>query len=139
MQKIKSEAVTSAIVESLTKGTTRTAAYRAAGIAERTFYNWIRDDEDFKDQVEEAEASAVSTVEDALFRSATTPNAKGTFNSVAQIFYLCNRSPDNWKNVKDVRHSGGIVTGDTREAVLAALVATGQKGGEDGGVDSSEA
>jgi len=52
------EDVTHCIYTALAEGCTRTAAFKAAGIARRTFYDWMADIEEFKANVEYAEVVA---------------------------------------------------------------------------------
>lgn len=114
-----------AILESLRGGATKTDACKAAGVGRTTFYDWLKADETLGPRVEEAQAEAIEIVEGSLFKAATTPNKAGTYNTVAQIFFLCNKAPDRFKNVKDIRHSGGISVSE-REAALAAVVEGGE-------------
>lgn len=50
------ETTVRAICTGLKKGGTRTAAYLAAGIVKATFYNWLKDHEEFVERIERAEA-----------------------------------------------------------------------------------
>ena len=115
MNAIRKEAVIEAIIQSLCDGCTRTAAVEAAGISRTCFYEWCKDDAPLAERAAEAEASAVKAVEGALYKSATMPDDKGKYQTVAQIFYLCNKAPEDWKNVKDHRVSGAV---DIRLALL---------------------
>jgi len=121
----KEAKVREAVLESIKSGSSRTAAASAAGICRKTLYRWMQDDEAYADEIIVAENKCIGQVEDALFRAATIPDEKGKFNTTAQIFFLCNRARDRWQNVKDIRHSGSIGTGN-REAALKALASGGQ-------------
>ena len=58
------------ILTSLSRGATRSAACRAAGLARRTLYNWVEQDPDFREQVEEAELEAIENVEGVAYECA---------------------------------------------------------------------
>ncbi len=51
-------AIEEAITKPLAAGCTRTAAFSAAGIGRRTFYDWMKGVPEFKQAVEDAEANA---------------------------------------------------------------------------------
>ena len=101
------------IIASLEKGSTVAAACRGAKITRDTFYRYCKEDSEFKKQVEEAQQSGITVVEDELFKNATKRHV-----TVAQFFYLCNRAPDKWKNIQRIEHSGKI---DDGSALLAKI------------------
>ena len=87
------------LIVSLENGSTVAATCVGAGISRDTFYRWCKEDPKFGEKVEAAQESRVQHVEDALYKNA--------INGVltAQIFFLCNRAPDKWKNVQKVEAS----------------------------------
>jgi hypothetical protein len=101
MNSTKRNAIKKALLESLDKGATVTAACESAGIARKTFYEWLKEDLNFCNEISHSQQGAILTVEDALYRNATQ-GGKGFGDTTAQIFFLCNREPDRWKNVNRV-------------------------------------
>lgn len=95
----------SEIIHSLHSGATKEAAAGAAGIGRRTLYDWLKADEAFAKSVSDAVQSAIGSVEDALFAAATTPDEKGRYTVVAQIFYLKNRAPDRWSDTARIENA----------------------------------
>ena len=85
-----------AIILSLQNGGTVVAACAAAGTSRGMFYEWYKSDDAFKDKVDKARKSRIHHVEDALFKKAVEGNM------TAIIFFLCNRAPEDWKNVNNV-------------------------------------
>ena len=101
----------SAIVESLKNGVSLVSAIAAADAKHSTVYDWLDDDKEFCSAVHAAKNSRVNIVEDALYKKAIEGNV------VAQIFYLCNRMPEKWKNVQKV-----YIADKSEEAAQAAAV-----------------
>ena len=89
-----------ALLQSLGAGASRLRACEAAAIGRRTFYTWLNDDDDFRTDVEAAEAGCTMSVEDALYRKALDGN------TTAMIFWLQNRAPDRWQDRRNLRVSG---------------------------------
>jgi len=58
------------------------------GIDRKTYYNWMKDDEDFVKKVEKVKEQQVSMVEDRLMRAILKDNI------TAIIFYLKNKHPE---------------------------------------------
>lgn len=90
------EAKKKAIIQSLQDGSTVVSACQAAGLGRSAFYDWYKTDVAFKDQVDKAQKSRIHHVEDSLYKKAIEGNM------TAIIFFLCNRSPEDWKNVNKV-------------------------------------
>lgn len=99
MAKAKKKDVKPAIIVSLKNGATVAAACQGANIVRSTFYQWYKQDPAFGKKVDEAQESRVQHVEDALYKNAITGSL------TAQIFFLCNRAPEKWKNVQKVEAS----------------------------------
>ena len=85
-----------AIILSLSEGSTVVSACAAANTPRSMFYEWYKNDATFKDLVDKACKSRVHHVVDSLFKKAIEGNL------TAIIFFLCNRDPENWKNVNKV-------------------------------------
>ena len=83
-------------LKSLDNGVSITKASEAAGITRVTIWQWRKDDEKFDNEVNSILDSRIQIVEDALFLNAT--EAKKSGDTIAQIFYLKNRSKGRWKD-----------------------------------------
>ncbi len=68
-------------------------------LSSATVYEWMEDDEEFREAVNEARQYQIAEVEKSLFDMATEGGRNGP-SIPAIIFFLCNRSPDNWKNTQ---------------------------------------
>lgn len=128
-----SKKIIETICKHLKKGATITSTCEAVGISRETFYDWMKKKPDVSDAIKKAMAIPDKKVENALFKMAT-----GTFeyeenhyesiiidkikpailkktikktlapNITAQIFYLKNRKPEEWKDVKDIGITGEL-------------------------------
>ena len=81
------------------------ATCKGIGIDRKTFYNWKKDDNDFAEKAKEVEESLMEMAESQLFKNITSGKEASLF------FYLCNRSPERWKNIQKVEHTGEIQIG----------------------------
>ena len=72
------------------------------GVGRSTLYNRMKDDVDVLDAIKAGRAKGIATITNALFQS-----AKGG-NITAQIFYLKNRDPDEWRDRRDHEVSGEL-------------------------------
>lgn len=77
------------------------AAWHCAGVTRSAVYKYMDRFPRRRQEYEEHCAIAIGMVERSLFVNATQE-----MNPTAQIFYLCNRAKDRWKNVKHIQ--GGI-------------------------------
>jgi len=95
-------------LKSLDNGVSITKASEAAGITRVTIWQWRKDDIEFDNEVNSILDSRIQIVEDALFLNAT--EAKKSGDTIAQIFYLKNRSKGRWKDKTeaeiDITHKG---------------------------------
>jgi len=134
-----SKALIETICKSLKQGCTITATCQAAGIHRDSLYGWMEKNSDISDIIKKAQASAIKEVENTLLKMATgkfkyietheeqiiigkkkTPAVlkkrihKTLLPPVgAVVFYLANRHPDEWKNLKETKLSG-TVTGEIK-------------------------
>jgi len=129
-----SKEIVEKICKHLKKGATITSACAAVGIHRDTLYDWMNSKSDVSDTIKKARAIPDQKVENALFRSATMKHrfkeqhfkavAKGEKikmipektvtkiippNVTAQIFWLKNRMPEDWKDKTEHEHSGGVI------------------------------
>ena len=81
----------------ISEGKTRSAAMESLGLARQTLTMAMKRDPEFAQLVEAAEMPVHEAVESALLKSALSGNV------TAQIFYLCNRQPERWTHVNQVR------------------------------------
>ena len=82
------------------QGLTRDQIADVLGFSRTTLYNRQAENPDFMDALKRGASKGVATIANALFQS-----AKGG-NITAQIFYLKNRAPADWKDRRDHQHSG---------------------------------
>ena len=125
---------------SLGRGASIESAAAAVGVNKSTIYETKKEDTEFAAAVDQARLTAVKVIEGALWRKARSGN------TTAQIFYLCNRRPEDWKHVnrieltgKDggpIRYDDAIRRIDERRAELlgGASVVRGTTGGNGGTV-----
>ena len=89
--------ITDEIIEQIRKhasrGLTKEQIAAAMGWSKSTLYTKMKDDSHVLDAIKEGAASGLEKVANALFTNATEHN-----NTTAQIFYLKNRAPDEWKD-----------------------------------------
>lgn len=87
------------------------------GVTVATLYAWQRDIPNFVDALKPAKAVADQRVENALYKSAMEGS------NTAQIFWLKNRRPNEWRDKRDIEVGGELKTDidDTRRLGLAVL------------------
>ena len=127
-----SKELTEKICKHLKQGNTINTTCQAVGISKETFFQWMKKP-DFSDSIKKAMAIPDKKVENALFKSAIMGHRyeekeyKGVAvgekikmipvktvtkiiapNVTAQIFYLKNRQPDEWKDRHDLDVSGNL-------------------------------
>ena len=90
-------------VESLAvQGLTMDQIASCLGCATSTLYNRMGSELEVLEAIKRGRAKGIATVSNALFQS-----AKGG-NITAQIFYLKNRSPEDWKDRRETELSGEV-------------------------------
>lgn len=72
------------------------------GVNVATLYEWRLRHPEFAESIKKGKEVADREVENALHQSALSGNI------VAQIFWLKNRKPGQWRDKQDVEHSGGL-------------------------------
>lgn len=92
------------LIKNLEAGSSIEGACKKSKISKKTFYEFFKEDKEFADAVQKAKLSQIIVAEDMLYKKMQEGNM------IAIIFYLCNRSPDRWKNVQRVetQHSGEL-------------------------------
>ncbi len=103
-------AIQEAITTPLSAGCTRSAAFGAAGIARRTFYDWMKGCPEFKQAVEDAEGTARLAIEARLANLAVEGDR------FAIMYYLQNRYPDDWKDTRNYKVDQTLAIDDKRKA-----------------------
>ena len=94
----------------LAEGCTRSGTVKAAGIARRTFYTWLEDVPEFKENVEYAEAEARIGIEARLHRLALDGD------KLSIMYWLQNRYPDDWKDTRNFKIDQNIAIQDQKIA-----------------------
>ncbi len=84
------------------KGLTQEQIAHCLGIATSTLYEWKKSDPEFSEALKRGQAKGIREVTNALFNSAKNGNV------TAQIFYLKNRDPDEWRDRRDHEVSGEL-------------------------------
>jgi len=93
--------VDSAKVESLAaQGLTIEQIASCIGVSRSTLYSRMGSEKNVLDAIKDGRAKGVATISNALFQS-----GKGG-NVTAQIFYLKNRQPEEWRDRRELEHSG---------------------------------
>lgn len=108
------------IIKALMNGVSVVQICKDTRISSYSFYKWMEEDSELKEELKSAQSFANISVEDALMKSALgffitaeKITAAGTVvqyqqyippSIVAQIFYLKNRMPERWKDRTEVEH-----------------------------------
>lgn len=87
------EDVLTKIHQHASRGLTKEQIAAAMGWSRATIFNKIKKNVDVLDAIKRGQADGLQEVSNALFENATKHN-----NITAQIFYLKNRAPDDWKD-----------------------------------------
>lgn len=82
------------------QGLSRDQIADVLGFSRTTLFNKMNENSDFLDAIKRGSSKGVATIANALFQS-----AKGG-NTTAQIFYLKNRAPVDWRDRRDHTISG---------------------------------
>lgn len=93
------------------QGLTKSQIARCLGIAESTLYKKQKTDAEFSEAIKRGQAEGIAQVTNDLMLNARRGNV------TAQIFYLKNRDPENWRDRKDYDHT---VTGEVESRVINA-------------------
>lgn len=104
MNKDRQDIIKKAVIENIYGGCYILEACDKAKISRSRYYVWITEDKNFKNAVDQALLSCTLVVENALFKKAKEGNV------TAQIFWLCNRTPDRWESLQKIEHMGEIKT-----------------------------
>ena len=73
----------------------------AVGLSRKTIYDCLDFDKKFANDKKEIDEFVIDVVESRAFKM--TEN-----NPAMNIFYLCNRRPERWRNVQNVEHTGKV-------------------------------
>ena len=112
----KREAMYTALFESLRGGASLTAACKAAGISRSSVYADMKKDGTIRARIMEIEKACIAIVEDALFAKA----AGGSLGAIC--FYLGNRAPERWKDIRKLQIEGQVAHGVVDLAALLKAV-----------------
>ena len=90
------------IIDYMGQGYSKTAFAGHIGVSRETIYEWGRTHEEFSDATKRAEAARTGDLESRLLDpSRGTPVA-------AAIFALKNAAPEEWRDKREVEHSGEV-------------------------------
>lgn len=91
------------IIGAIRAGATMAVAAKVAGVSRNALYKRLKRDKRFAEQMREAKDFADGAVVRALYKNATEQG-----NVVAQIFWLKNRDPENWRDRVEQEQSGEV-------------------------------
>lgn len=86
-------------------GATWKEVAKALNCSRSTLHNWRVADDEFAKACEVAGEIGLETIEDALFVAAAKVADDPRYTTAA-IFFLKNRRPERWRDVKAYQHSG---------------------------------
>jgi len=89
-----------AVLENLMRGASLTKACKLGGLDFSGLWRIRKKYPEVEEAIQYALESRIAIVEDALYKKAVEGNV------TAQIFWLCNRAPDRWKNIQHVEAKG---------------------------------
>lgn len=70
------------VIRELEQGKTVTASCKAAGVKRRQFYDWLKNDEDFREQIMHSDLADIITIDDVVFVKAMSGSTADR-----QLFY----------------------------------------------------
>ena len=117
-EKTKKE-IKKSFTESIRQGSSIVKACQDAGISRSAYYQWLEIDGNFRMAVSWAMKSRVHLVADALFKACLEGDV------TAQKFFLTNRSPEEWKEHKQLINQGIIQQGNDAQANITQIVFEG--------------
>ena len=85
------------VEQAAAEGNTYTAICDSLNIGESTLYKHKKKNREFREAIKKGRGKAVSIVENELFKDARQPG-----NTVAKIYFLKNRCPEEWKDKHEV-------------------------------------
>ena len=87
-----------AIFKSLEGGASVLQSCRAANIDPATLWHWRKKNERLDRKIYNIVESRIQIAEDQLFKKVLEGHA------VSMFFFLCNRAPDRWHNIADIKN-----------------------------------
>lgn len=90
------------ILSAMSEGLSLAAAAAEIGIHRQRVYDWAERHPDFADTVKLAQAKRQAFLERRLFSAVDGPVVTST------IFALKNAGPDDWRDKREVEHSGAV-------------------------------
>lgn len=110
------------------RGLTEEQIAHSLGISHDTLFRRKKDSAEFREAIKKGKAKGLRQITNSLFTSATNGNV------TAQIFYLVNRDPENWRHINRIDHisSDGSMSPKKDIALLSdeALYQIATGGGE---------
>lgn len=111
------------VIAVMGEGLSLTAFAGDIGVSRATINNWMEEHPEFLEAVKIGQGKRTAYLERGLLSSDMGPRV------TARIFALKNAAPEEWKDKREVEHSGGIDTSSKEQrdaAVAAALRADGK-------------
>ena len=104
------------IEESIGAGVTYEELADSLGISRSAFCDYQTQHQELKDAIKRGHLAAVRKVGAALFRKATSGGKDGMGDTLAMIFFLKNRDPENWRDVQNHNIDVGDLANKIKEA-----------------------
>lgn len=108
------EAYCNEVIEIMATGLSLTAFAGEIGVARSTINEWIEAYPQFSESVRVGKAKRTLALERGMLGAENGPAV------TARMFALKNADPDEWREKKEVEHSGSVVTKIERQVVRPA-------------------
>jgi hypothetical protein len=118
------------VIEFMAKGYSLTAFAGHIRVAKSSVYEWVKRHSAFSDAVHRARAARITALETKLLTATRGAQA------ATSIFALKNADPEEWQEVRNVRHDHTVKLETLTDAQLYAIAS--QRAGPDGTVIEGE-
>lgn len=110
------------VIETMATGLSLTAFAGDVGVARSTINEWMGEHPEFSEAVKVGQAKRVHYLERTMLDGEAGPRV------TARIFALKNADPEEWRDKREVQHSGSIDTQskEQRDAAVAAATRADQ-------------
>lgn len=106
------------VIETMATGLSLTAFAGDIGVHRGTINEWMQNHPEFSEAVKIGKAKRTGALERGMFSAESGPAV------TARIFALKNADPDEWREKKEVEHSGGV---EVTEIKLVGVSANGNR------------
>jgi len=106
------------VINTMATGLSLTAFAGEIGVARSTINEWIDNFPEFSEAVRVAKAKRTLALERGMLGAESGPAV------TARMFALKNADPDEWRDKREVQHSGevGVTTKEQRDSAVAAAM-----------------